>query len=71
MHRELVIPDINLRVFSSGFIMALPKLELMVSITLPTLFLWTVDTISINQGTWTVEAPTKLGVQLWSGMDIE
>ncbi|KAB8221220.1 Lycopene beta-cyclase [Aspergillus novoparasiticus] len=57
--------------FSSAFIMALPKLELMTSITLPTLFLWTVDTTSINQGTWTVEAPTKLGVQLWSGMDIE
>ncbi|KAK6831600.1 Bifunctional lycopene cyclase/phytoene synthase [Aspergillus parasiticus] len=57
--------------FSSAFIMALPRLELMASITLPTLFLWTVDTVSINQGTWTVEAPTKLGVQLWIGMDIE
>ncbi|PIG87635.1 phytoene synthase [Aspergillus arachidicola] len=57
--------------FSSGFIMALPKKEVMASIMLPTLFLWTVDTISINQGTWTVEVPTKLGVQLWSGMDIE
>ncbi|GAB1205792.1 hypothetical protein APSETT445_004471 [Aspergillus pseudonomiae] len=56
---------------SSGFIMALPKMELMVSVTLPTLFLWTVDTISINQGVWTVEVPTKLGIQLWSGMDIE
>ncbi|OGM47838.1 phytoene synthase [Aspergillus bombycis] len=57
--------------FSSGFIMALPRMELMASVTLPTLFLWTVDTISINKGTWTVEVPTKLGIQPWSGMDIE
>ncbi|KAE8415083.1 Lycopene beta-cyclase [Aspergillus pseudocaelatus] len=57
--------------FSSGFVMAFPKMELLAAVALPTLFLWIVDTISINQGTWTVEAPTKLGIQLWGGMDIE
>ncbi|KAE8379185.1 Lycopene beta-cyclase [Aspergillus bertholletiae] len=57
--------------FSSVFFMALPRMALIASVALPTFFLWTVDTISINRGTLTIETPTKLGFQLWSGMDIE
>ncbi|KAF7594824.1 hypothetical protein BBP40_008154 [Aspergillus hancockii] len=38
---------------------------------LPTIFLWVVDTLSMKRGTWTIEEPTKLGIQLWGYIDIE
>ncbi|KAB8237013.1 Lycopene beta-cyclase [Aspergillus alliaceus] len=56
---------------SSSFIIAFPRSELIASIVLPTGFLWLVDTMSIKRGIWTVETHTKLGIQLWSDMDVE
>lgn len=59
------------RLFSSGFILAFPKKELVASVMLPTVFLWTVDTLSLKRGTWVIEKSTKLNIEVWSGMDLE
>ncbi|KAI9038986.1 phytoene synthase [Aspergillus affinis] len=57
--------------FSSGFLLALPSRELVSSVAIPTIFLWVVDTLALRNGHWVIENPTKLGIQLWEGLDIE
>nr|WDW19273.1 terpene cyclase [Penicillium meliponae] len=43
----------------------------MLSILLPTLYLWMVDFISLRRGTWVIEKDTKMDVRLWGYLDIE
>lgn len=38
---------------------------------LPTAYLWIVDTIALLRGTWSIESGTKVGVQIWPGLEIE
>ena len=38
---------------------------------LPTLYLWVVDTLALRRGTWVIEAGTKLGWEIWDGLEIE
>ena len=62
---------ILLRYSSSRFMTRLPRGNIVVPIGLSTLYLFIVDSLSIRQGIWNIGAPTKLGFQIWSGLDIE
>ncbi|KAF2146305.1 uncharacterized protein K452DRAFT_243028 [Aplosporella prunicola CBS 121167] len=53
------------------FILGLPKSSTLLPIVLPTLYLWVVDTLALRRGTWVIESGTKLGIHLWSGLEIE
>lgn len=41
------------------------------SILLPTLYLWVVDNLALQRGTWVIEHDTKLDIQVWGSLDIE
>ncbi|KAJ5379703.1 Bifunctional lycopene cyclase/phytoene synthase [Penicillium cataractarum] len=43
----------------------------MMSILLPTVYLWMVDLLSLQRGTWVIEKGTKLDIQFWGFLDIE
>ena len=53
------------------FIVHLPWSNTVLPIALPTLYLWVVDTLALQRGTWVIESGTKLGIQLWHGLDLE
>lgn len=53
------------------FVLGLPLSNTLLPIALPTLYLWVVDTLALNRGTWVIEAGTKLGYHLWPGLEIE
>jgi 15-cis-phytoene synthase/lycopene beta-cyclase len=53
------------------FILGLPLSNTLVPIALPTLYLWTVDTLALKRGTWVINTGTKYGFHLWDGLDIE
>ena len=53
------------------FILGLPRSNTALPIILPTLYLWLVDTLALRRGTWVIENGTKLGWQLWDGLEIE
>lgn len=53
------------------FIICLPLSNTLVPIAIPTLYLWIVDTLSLNRGTWVINHGTKFGSHLWDGLDIE
>jgi 15-cis-phytoene synthase/lycopene beta-cyclase len=53
------------------FILGLPLSNTLVPIALPTLYLWTVDTLALKRGTWVINSGTKYGLHLWDGLDIE
>lgn len=42
-----------------------------VPILVPTLYLWIVDTLALQRGTWVIESGTKVGFQIWSGLELE
>ena len=52
-------------------ILELPLSNTLVPITLPTLYLWMVDTLALRRGTWVIEAGTKVGIHLWEGLELE
>ncbi|KAF7867333.1 hypothetical protein EAF04_005416 [Stromatinia cepivora] len=56
---------------SYEFLIRLPYSTTLLPITLPTLYLWVVDTLALKRGTWTIETGTKSGLQLWDGLEIE
>lgn len=51
--------------------MGLPISNTALPIVLPTLYLWIVDTLALKRGTWVIESGTKLGINLWDGLEIE
>ncbi|KAF1948565.1 Lycopene beta-cyclase [Byssothecium circinans] len=53
------------------FILGLPLSNTLCPITIPTIYLWIVDTLALKRGTWVINPGTKYGVHLWSGLDIE
>ena len=53
------------------FILGLPISNTLIPIAIPTLYLWTVDTLALRRGTWVISAGTKYGYHLWDGLDIE
>ncbi|KAF2807437.1 Lycopene beta-cyclase [Mytilinidion resinicola] len=53
------------------FILGLPTINTALPILIPTLYLWHVDTLALQRGTWVIESGTKLGIHLWDGLEIE
>ncbi|KAK8155188.1 Squalene/phytoene synthase-domain-containing protein [Phyllosticta citrichinensis] len=53
------------------FLINLPKYSIGLPIAIPTLYLWLVDTLALQRGTWVIESDTKTGIHLWPGLEIE
>lgn len=51
--------------------MELPLSNTLLPVTLPTIYLWIVDTVALKRGTWVIESGTKLDWHLWDGLEIE
>lgn len=51
--------------------MELPLSNTLLPVTLPTIYLWIVDTLALKRGTWVIESGTKLDWHLWDGLEIE
>ena len=77
MVREMIEPDIENKTLISSrtlayqFLWTLPWTNTVLPIITPTLYLWIVDTIALRRGTWVIESGTKLGWQIWRGLEIE
>ena len=52
-------------------LLGLPQSKTRLAIILPTLYLWVVDTIALHRGTWNISTGTKMGREIWPGLDIE
>lgn len=52
-------------------LLSLPRSKTWLPILLPTAYLWAVDTIALLRGTWCIESQTKVGIQLWHGLELE
>ncbi|ERF73949.1 hypothetical protein EPUS_05372 [Endocarpon pusillum Z07020] len=52
-------------------LLTLPRSKTWLPIILPTAYLWIVDTIALLRGTWTIESGTKVGLQMWPGLEVE
>lgn len=53
------------------FLVKLPPTSTILPIALPTVYLWVVDTLALQRGTWVIESDTKTGWVLWPGLEIE
>jgi 15-cis-phytoene synthase/lycopene beta-cyclase len=53
------------------FIIGLPLATTLLPIALPTLYLWIVDTLALQRGTWVISTGTKTGFNLWPHLEIE
>lgn len=56
---------------SYQLLITLPRTNVLLPIALPTLYLWFVDTVALRRGTWSISSGTKLGVEIWRGLEIE
>lgn len=54
---------------AASHIIALRRRALL-TITLPTIYLWICDACALRRGTWVIERGTKLGISAW-GLEIE
>ncbi len=52
-------------------LLGLPQTKTRLPIAIPTLYLWIIDTIALRRGTWNIESGTKLGINLWPGLEVE
>jgi 15-cis-phytoene synthase/lycopene beta-cyclase len=52
-------------------ILSLPLRNTLVPALLPTVYLWGVDTLALQRGTWAITPGTKLDYQPWPHMEIE
>lgn len=53
------------------FIIRLPLSNTVLPIAVPTVYLWIVDTLALQRGTWSISSGTKTGITLWPGLEIE
>ena len=58
------------RTFAYQLIIGLPNSNTIIPVLIPTLYLWYVDALALNRGTWAIQSGTKLGWQVW-GLDVE
>lgn len=58
------------RIPSARFLLALPRKEILMAVFVPTVYLWLVDALALQRGTWVIEADTKLNIAL-GALDIE
>jgi 15-cis-phytoene synthase/lycopene beta-cyclase len=54
--------------FAYQLLLSLPRSKVLM---VPTLFLWIVDTLALQRGTWSIESGTKLGIHIWPHLEIE
>jgi 15-cis-phytoene synthase/lycopene beta-cyclase len=59
------------RSLSYSHILALPLVNSVVPIAVPTLYLWLVDTLALQRGTWVINPGTKTGLFVWPNLEIE
>ena len=59
------------RLLAYQFLLGLPKSNTVLPVVISSLYLWILDTLSLNRGTWVIEAGTKLGLQIWTGLEVE
>jgi 15-cis-phytoene synthase/lycopene beta-cyclase len=52
-------------------LLELPYLCTAAPVLLPTLYLWVVDTLALQRGTWSITSGTKLGIHVWPHLEIE
>ncbi|KAK5098028.1 hypothetical protein LTS08_006783 [Lithohypha guttulata] len=57
--------------FGYQLLLSLPASKTLLPIAVPTLFLWVVDTLALQRGTWSIESGTKLGIHVWPHLEIE
>lgn len=57
--------------FNYQLLLSLPRSKTLLPIAVPTLFLWIVDTLALQRGTWAIESGTKLGIHVWPHLEIE
>lgn len=57
--------------FAYQLVLSLPLSKTLLPITIPTLFLWIVDTLALQRGTWSIESGTKLGIHIWPHLEVE
>lgn len=57
--------------FSYQLLLSLPRSKVLLPIAVPTFFLWVVDTLALQRGTWSIESGTKLGIHIWPHLEIE
>ncbi|KUI55996.1 Bifunctional lycopene cyclase/phytoene synthase [Cytospora mali] len=53
------------------FMSTLPWTSTAIPIALPTLYLWIVDEMALQRGTWAIESGTKLGATVWGSLEVE
>jgi 15-cis-phytoene synthase / lycopene beta-cyclase len=51
-------------------LITLPRTNVSLAVTLPTLYFWIVNTVALR-GTWSISSDTKLGIEIWPGLEIE
>jgi 15-cis-phytoene synthase/lycopene beta-cyclase len=56
---------------SYQLLIGLPWTNTLLPIAVPTLYLWIVDTLALQRGTWVIESGTKLGIHVWPALEIE
>lgn len=57
--------------FAYQILLSLPPSKILIPIWVPTLFLWVIDTLALQRGTWSIESGTKLGIHVWPHLEIE
>ena len=57
--------------FAYQLLLGLPWTKTWLPVWLPTLYLWIVDTLALQRGTWAIASGTKLGLCLWPHLEIE
>lgn len=57
--------------FGYQLLLSLPRSKTLLPIAVPTIFLWVVDTLALQRGTWSIESGTKLGIHIWPHLEIE
>lgn len=57
--------------FAYQLLLTLPRSKILLPIAVPTFFLWIVDTLALQRGTWSIESGTKLGIHIWPHLEIE
>ena len=57
--------------FAYQLLVGLPWTKTWLPIWLPTLYLWIVDTLALQRGTWAIASGTKLGYCIWPHLEIE
>ncbi|PWY96158.1 terpenoid synthase [Aspergillus sclerotioniger CBS 115572] len=58
------------RILSYPFLTALPWKQIVVSVCLPTMYLWIADARAMGTGTWRIESGTKISYQCY-GLEVE